>query len=314
MEIHPLDSILTIDCKYLYPEFDAAYLIIEDDCAAFVDNGTAHSHSQLLAALREFSSPEQVQYIIITHVHLDHAGGTSALIKACPNAIVLAHERAARHIIDPDRLIQGTVSVYGEHNFNRYFGNIEPVAETKVRIVRDGETVTLGTRKLTFIYTPGHANHHQCIHDSKTNAIFTGDALGLAYPRLQSGRKLFVFPSTTPTDFNPDKTAESIDAILNTGADVAFITHFGMLSEIQSAAEMMKTYLKRNNAIIMNALKQDLKGDDLYRFCHAGVHDYLVTEIEQRGIPFSPDIQDFLSMDIELNAQGIAVAVGRLRN
>jgi glyoxylase-like metal-dependent hydrolase (beta-lactamase superfamily II) len=178
MKMHSLDSIITIDCNYLHPEFDAAYLIIEDDCAACIDNGTAHSHSQLLAAPREFSTPEQVQYIIITHVHLDHAGGTSALLHACPNAIVLAHERAARHIIKPDRLIQGTISVYGEHNFNRYFGSIEPVEETKVRIVRD----------------------------------------------------------------------------------------------------------------------------------------YIATEIEQRGVPFSTDIEDFLLMDIELNAQGIAVTVERLRN
>ena len=155
---------------------------------------------------KEGLKPEDVQYLIITHVHLDHAGGSSALLKACPNAVLLAHPRAATHIIDPTKLIKSARLVYGESAFEKLYGEIEPVASARVRVMNDGETVQFGSRNLHFFYTRGHANHHFCILDSGSEGIFTGDSFGLAYPALQKNG-LLIIPSTSPTDFNPDEAS-----------------------------------------------------------------------------------------------------------
>ncbi len=314
-EIKPRETIVTIDCNYLFPRFAAAYLVIEGDRAAFIDNNTLHAVPRLLSALRENNlKPEQVDYIILTHVHLDHAGGTSALVKECPQAVILAHQRAARHIIDPSRLIKGATAVYGESEFKRLYGRIEPIDEKLVRIVEDGETVDFGERRFTFIYTFGHAKHHMCIYDSGTNGIFTGDALGLAYPLLQTGSDLFVFPSTTPTDFDPDKYAEGIDTILSTGAELAFLTHFGPLKQIKRAADMMKDYLNKMKNTIEEALNREMEGDTLENFCRSIISNFLRSEVEKRGLTYSHEIENFLKMDIMINSMGIAYAVEKSRN
>jgi glyoxylase-like metal-dependent hydrolase (beta-lactamase superfamily II) len=314
-EIKLPDTVKTIDCNYLFPRFAAAYLVIEGERAAFIDNNTLHAVPRLLSALRENNlKPKQVDFIILTHVHLDHAGGTSALVKECPHAVILAHQRAARHIIDPSRLIKGATAVYGESEFKRLYGRIDPIDEKLVRIVEDGETVDFGERRFTFIYTFGHAKHHMCIYDSGTNGIFTGDALGLAYPLLQTGSDLFVFPSSTPTDFDPDKYAEGIDAILSTGAELAFLTHFGPLTQIKRAAEMMKDYLHIMRSTIEEALNREMKGDMLEKFCRSVISDFLRSEVEKRGLTYSSEIENFLKMDIMINSMGIAHAVEKSRN
>jgi glyoxylase-like metal-dependent hydrolase (beta-lactamase superfamily II) len=314
-EIKLPETVKTIDCNYLFPGFAAAYLIIEGDRAAFIDNNTVHAAPRLLAALRENNlKPEQVDYIIVTHVHLDHAGGTSVLVKECPNAIVLAHQRAARHIIDPTRLIKGATAVYGESEFKRLYGNIQAVDEKLVRIVEDGEILDFGKRRFTFIYTLGHAKHHMCVYDSGTNGIFTGDSLGLAYPILQTGSELFVFPSSTPTDFDPEKYDEGIDAILATGADLAFLTHFGPLRQIKRAAAMMKDYLNRMRDTIKEARNQGLEGDVLQGFCRRVITEFLRSELEKRGLSYTAEIENFLKMDVMINSMGIAHAVEKSRN
>lgn len=308
-------TVKTIDGNYLHPGFAAAYLIIEGDRAAFIDNNTLHAVPRLLAALSEHNlKPKQVEYIIVTHVHLDHAGGTSLLVKECPHAVVLAHQRAARHIVDPARLIQGATAVYGESEFKRLYGSIQPVDEKRVRVVEDGEMLNLGKRSLTFIYTLGHAKHHLCVYDSGTNGIFTGDALGLAYPLLQTGSEPFVFPSSTPTDFDPEEYAEGIDTILGTGADLAFLTHFGPLGEVKQAARMMKDYLKQMRNAIDDTLDRGLEGDALEGFCRDIISEFLRSEVEKRGLPYSSEIENFLKMDVMINSLGIAHAVEKSRN
>ena len=190
-------SITTIDCHYLdRPEFAAAYLVADGDEAAFIDNNTNHALPRLLAALADTGlAPEQVRYLIITHVHLDHAGGTSALAGACPNATVLAHPRAFRHVTEPKKLVDSAKSVYGDDEFRRLYGEIQALPAERVRVMEDGERVSLGQRKLEFLHTRGHANHHFCIADSGSGSVFTGDAFGLIYPPCN---RAVVSPSRPP--------------------------------------------------------------------------------------------------------------------
>ena len=269
-----MDSVFTIDCNYVRPRVAAAYLIIEGDRAAFVENNTTHAVPLMLDALRAHGmEPEQVEYAIITHVHLDHAGGSSALLKACPNATLLAHPRAARHVIDPSRLIRSSVMVYGEEPFRELYGEIEPVAADRVRTMADGEELRFGNRTLTFFFTRGHANHHFCIHDSGTNGVFTGDSFGLAYPDLQVGSRPLLYPSTTPTDFHAEEARLSVRRILETGADRAYLTHFDAFEHMQEGADQMLRGLDVMEEILDAASESGEQGDPLRRFCEDRIND-----------------------------------------
>ncbi|MEK7793515.1 MAG: MBL fold metallo-hydrolase, partial [Candidatus Hydrogenedentota bacterium] len=181
------EHITTIDGNYTCPQRAAAYLLVDGDEAAFVDNVKRFAVPDLLAALSQRGlSSEQVRYIIVTHVHLAHSGGTAELLKHCPNATVIAHPRAGRHLIDPSKLIAAARPIYGDELFEREFGVIEPVPAERVRIVEEGDTLDFGARTLEFLHTPGHAKHHLSVIDPGTESALTGDAYGLAQLRLQT--------------------------------------------------------------------------------------------------------------------------------
>ena len=305
-------SVHTIDCNYIGKDIAAAFLMIEGNEGAFVENNTIHAIPSLLEKLnKENIKLENIRYIIITHVHLDHAGGTSELLSNCPNAVVLAHPKAAPHIIDPKRLIESSMMVYGRENFLKLYGEIKPVPSDRVRIVQDGEIISWGNRILKFIYTRGHANHHFVVHDSKTNGVFTGDSFGIGYKQLQHGNEPFLFPSTTPTDFDFEEAILSIDKIINTGADKVYLTHFGIWTEVASGASQLREGLKKMENIRMEALNSTLSDEELQKFCSLKIGDYFRNELERRNINLK-ELQ-FLEFDRDINAMGLAHSAKRQR-
>ncbi|MEC7520903.1 MAG: MBL fold metallo-hydrolase [Myxococcota bacterium] len=307
-------SVTTIDCDYLGEGFAAAYLMREGDRAAFVETNTTHAVPKLLAALEaEGLQPEAVDWVIITHVHLDHAGGASALMEACPNATLLAHPRAARHAIDPSKLVASAQQVYGEETFASLYGEIRPIDEARVRTMDDGETLRWGARTLTFLHTRGHANHHFCVLDSKTNAIFTGDAFGLVYPRLQH-HGLFAIPSTSPTDFDAPAAKASLDRIVATGADRAYLTHFGGHEQLEGIAGQLHRQLDVYGGIVAQALADEIDEDALDAFCEARVRALFDQLLETHGLADDGGAREILKTDMELNAQGVAFAVKKARH
>lgn len=313
----PRRRVVTIDCEYLRPRFAAAYLLVDDSAdsgpeAAFVDNNTAHSVPLLLKALHaEGLSPEQVRYIIITHVHLDHAGGTSELMKACPRATLLAHPRAARHMIDPSKLVASARRVYGEDAFTRLYGAISPVPETRVRTVEDEERIPFaGGPPLRFFHTRGHANHHFCIDDPATHSVFTGDSFGLAYPVLQRNG-LFIFPSTSPTDFHHDEAVKSLERIVATGARQALLTHYGAVTDLTMAARQLREHLAFSQRTLEEASRTGLTGAELDSFCMDRHRSFFREFARSKGLDLSEEDWDLLKLDLELNAQGVAYAATR---
>lgn len=307
-------SVHTIDCHYLAPRVAAAYLIVEGGQAAFVENNTTRAVPRLLAALAECGlSEEDVQWIIITHVHLDHAGGTAELLRQCRHATVLAHPRAARHLIDPSRLVSSAREVYGAEAFERLYGRIEPVAADRIRVMEDGERLLFGSRTLTFFNTLGHARHHFCIHDSGTNGVFTGDSFGIAYPHFQGGRVPFLFPSTTPTDFDPAEAERSVRLIRETGAERAYLTHFGEFRDLARGTDQMLAGLDEMEALLHSAAGSAASGAVLQEFCERGVRASLQRSLDLTGLSVSQEDWRLLDMDIEINAMGIAFAAARLR-
>jgi len=306
-------TVTTIDAKYLgHEEFVSTYLLQHGDRAAFIETANAAAVPRMLEILAEQGmSPEQVDYVIITHVHLDHAGGAADLMKACPNATLLAHPNAAKHAIDPSKLVRSATGVYGEALFAEMYGTIDPIPENRVRIMGDDEVLDWNGRKLHFLHTRGHANHHFCIHDPAGGSVFTGDAFGLVYPRLQS-KGLFALPSTSPTDFDAAAAKASVDRIVATGAKTAYLTHAGGVTDLAGVAALLHPQLDRYGAIVEEAFTSDREGNAIDEFCREQVDALFSDLFKAHGLE-SANTRTTLAMDMNLNGQGIAAAVKKKR-
>lgn len=305
-------SIALVDCQYKAPERAAAYLMLEEGRAAFVDNNTVHAVPELLDALwKNGLSPEQVDYLIVTHVHLDHAGGTAALLKHCPNATVLAHPKSVRHLITPERLVAGAKAVYGEETFARLYGVIEPIPETRLRAVQDGETLRWGRRTLSFFYTPGHASHHIGIHDSKSNSVLAGDAFGLGLTDAIRPGPSFLIATTAPTDFDAAEARKTVHRILGTGADHVFLAHFGAHNSLARSSEMLLRSIDQMETLLTDAIA--VPEDQLDAFCLQGMQAATEDQLRWCGVSDPAFDLEWLRGDLELNAMGIAYAARRAR-
>ena len=291
----------------------AAYLLVEKGEAAFIEANTSLATPRLLAALAaEGLTPEQVKYVIITHIHLDHAGGAGALMAACPNATLLAHPKAAPHAIDPTRIIAGATQVYGEKALAILYGAIDATPAERVRAMEDGETVVLGGRTLTFLHTRGHANHHFCVYDDRSNAVFTGDSFGVIYPHLQH-RGTLALASTSPTDFDEQAAHESVDRIVATGAECVYPTHFGAVRDLAGAARQLHAQLTRSGAAVRTALEEDLQDGELDVFCAAQARSIIEDQLEMCGWGPEDARSGLIAIDVDLNGQGLAFAVRKIR-
>ncbi len=306
-------TVHTIDCHYAdLDQVAAAYLVVEGDEAAFVEANTSLAVPRLLAALaRNGLRPEQVRWIAVTHIHLDHAGGAGALLQACPNATLLAHPKAALHAIDPTRIVAGARQVYGDATFDALYGDVVPVPEDRVRVMQDGERLTWGRRTWTFLHTRGHANHHYCLHDDVADAVFTGDSFGILYPHLQQNGP-FAFPSSTPTDFDPVAAHASVDRIVATGASRVFPTHFGEHGELPALAAQLHRLLDAHAAIVDEG-DASVDESELDGFCRRRTALLFETQLEVHGLAGDPRAERLVAFDAELNAQGLAFAVRKRR-
>lgn len=307
------NSIHLIDGHYYYPGRACAYLIHAGDEAAFVDNNTRFSIPHLMQTLEQVGlKPDQVRYVIVTHVHLDHSGGTAELMKHCPNATVLCHPKAAPHIIDPTKLIAGARSVYGD-KFDGLYGEIEAVEESKVRSLEDGETVDLGNRTLTFYDTPGHARHHVSIHDSQTNTLFTGDAFGLMYPKLQHGTQPYMNYVCAPPTFEPAKAKASIERILAMKPDHIGLTHYGFCTAHEQGAEQLLRNIDQFEGVAIQAAERELEGEALTHFCDEAVLNIIKNELRLCGLdPATDEVRKWAVNENKVTSQGCAVLATRL--
>ena len=306
-------TVTTIDAEYLgYEGFAATYLLQQGDRAAFIETANAPAVPRMLEVLAEKGLDRtQVDYIVITHVHLDHAGGAASLMQACPNATLLAHPNAAKHAIDPSKLVRSAKAVYGEARFAEMYGTIEPIPAERVRIMDDEESLDWNGRVLHFLHTRGHANHHFCVHDPTSGGVFTGDSFGLVYPVLQT-HGLFTIPSTSPTDFDASEAKASLDRIVDTGASTAYLTHFGGVTDLEGVAKQLHTQLDRYGAIVDEAFGSDRDDDQIDAFCRERVDALFDDLLREHGLE-SPQTRAILATDIDLNGQGVAFAVKKRR-
>lgn len=296
-------GIHAIDTGFVRPFFDASHLLVEQGQAAFVDVGTTFSVPGLLSALEAQGLPrEAVAYVIVTHVHLDHAGGAGEMMRLLPRAKLVVHPRGARHMIDPARLWAGASAVYGEEAMRRNYGSLVPVDPARVVEAPDGFTLELGSRPLLFLDTPGHARHHFCVWDEASRSVFTGDTFGLAYRELASERGSFVMPTTTPVQFEPDALAASIDRLVELEPRAMLLTHYSRVTEVERLAADLQRRVRELAALGRSADGKPERGARL----RAGVRELVLGWTRDHGTPLTgSEIEALVSLDIELNAQGL---------
>ncbi len=298
-------GIYAIDTGFHRDRFDAAYLLVHSGRAAFIDTGTNHAVPRLLGALSALGlGVDAVDWVIPTHVHLDHAGGVGLLMQHLPAARVLVHPRGARHLIDPSALWAGAMAVYGAEEMSRSYGELKPVPADRVHSSQDGLSIQVAGRTLLFADTPGHAKHHHCIWDATSQGWFTGDTFGLSYREFDTANGAWIMPTSTPVQFEPDELLRSIDRLLAWNPQCMYVTHFGRVADVPRLGALLKSLV--NDMVAMG--RQQVPGPGRHDALKAGQLDIFRRSLAEHGCTFdTAQLTQLLAMDLELNAQGMAV-------
>lgn len=303
------NGIYAFDAGYVRHQLAAVHLIVDDGRAAFIDNGSNASLPRAQQALTELGlTAESVDYVIVTHIHLDHAGGSGAYMRAFPNAKFVVHPRGARHMIDPAKLMAATEEVYGKESAHRLYGELIPVPATRVIETSDGMVLHLGKRALAFHDCPGHAKHHVFIHDRVANGIFTGDTFGIAYRECDApdGRP-FVFPCPTPSQFDPVDWRDSVERMIALEPEAVYLTHFSRIAPPRPLAAQLLHRIDECVRLTLEAVRETGTGNALPRLKEK-LGTYLVSEARKHGTPLpDSEILKLWATDIDLDAQGLLI-------
>ncbi|MGB5291374.1 MAG: MBL fold metallo-hydrolase [Lysobacterales bacterium] len=292
-----------IDADFHREHMAGCYLVEAGTEVAFIEVGTNSSTPRLMKVLQNRGwKPEDVSYVIVTHVHLDHAGGAGSLMQLLPNATFLVHPYGARHMINPAKLEAGARAVYGDQLFDEVYGTLVPVEEDRTRIMEDGDEVTLGNRQLRFMDSPGHARHHFCVYDSITNGWFTGDTFGLSYREFDTANGAFLLPTTTPIQFDPEALKASVRKLVADKPDYMYLTHYGRVDDVQRLARVMI-----DGVDTFVSIAEKFKDDDKRRQkIETAMSDWLLSGLEKHGVRLDQKrCLELLGSDIKLNTQGI---------
>ena len=298
-------KITCIDSGYIRPQLAACYLIEQGDMVGIIDTGTAYSVSIILDVLKYKKIPiENVLYVMPTHVHLGHAGGAGQLMQALPNAKLVIHPRGARHMIDPAKLWQGALAVYGEDAMYRMYGELLPVHESRVIIAEDNFELDLNGRKLLFIDTPGHARHHYSIYDEQSQDFFTGDTFGLAYRELTSDQGPYIMPTTTPIHFDPEAWFNTLDRYLSYQPQRMYLTHYGAVEDVEKLAGDLRDRIQQ----YMDIAHKYALADNRHTLIKNEIMETTLAQLQAMNCPVpGPACKGMLEMDFELNTQGLEV-------
>jgi glyoxylase-like metal-dependent hydrolase (beta-lactamase superfamily II) len=302
-------GITAIDCDYVRPQLAASHLVVDGGRAAFVDTGTTHSLPNLLAALEAKGLDRgDVDWVLTTHVHLDHAGGAGALMQALPNARCAVHPRGAPHLVKPGKLVAGSIAVYGESRYRALYGEIVPIDESRVFVAEDGARLRLGGRELELIHTPGHALHHYCIVDRANALVFSGDTFGISYRDFDVNGRAFIFPTTTPVHFDPEALCRSVDRLISYQPKSMFLTHYAEVTELDRLAREMKERVVAYADLGLRYRDALGRADKLRH----GMFAMMSSWLDAHGYPRDDgERHRLLDDDVELNCQGIEVWLDR---
>lgn len=318
--IKQADGVYLVETHYLKQEgFASCYVVVENGELAIVETNTNHAVPFLLQAIKDLGyEPGQVKYVILTHIHLDHAGGAGLLMKQLPNAQLVVHARGRKHMINPEKLIEGVKAVYGEEKYREFYGDILPIDKNRVQAISwtpgtdetpelDVNKLNLGGRELELFDAPGHAKHHMFIFDPTTRSVFSGDAFGISYPRFTFSNFRLMFPSTSPVQFEPDEALKTYQKIINLEPSRILLTHYGCITDIAGAHSQLKEWI---NFSVTAAEKRYAEGNrekDLYAILYRDIEERFDRIFRTaRGSARTDKEKEFLFLDADLNAQGLA--------
>ncbi len=295
-------GINVIDSGYYSKDFAAIYLLRQRNKVAIIETGSNFSVPLVEKALIEDGlSFSDVAYIIPTHVHLDHAGGAGELMKQCQNASLVVHPRGSRHLIDPSKLIAGAMAVYGEEKFKEYYGEIIPIDSDRVIEAEDNFVLDFDGRVLKFIDTPGHARHHFCVWDKETKSMFTGDTFGISYRDLDHQNDVYVLPSTSPVQFDPEALIQSINRIMEFKPERVCLTHFSAIKPTQRAVNQLIDGIH----FVSNLAKKYATSNEAESIIYSEMMGYFLNGLNQIGFSNDDFSKNRLKLDVQINTQGL---------
>lgn len=283
--------------------------VIRGESAAIVEVGSSHAVPRVLAGLQALGlAPEQIEYAIVTHIHLDHSGGAGTLLPSLPNATVVCHPRAQRHLVDPSRLIAGARAVYGDR-LEAEFGEVRPVPAERILVRQDGETLDLGRgHLLTFYDTPGHAKHHFSVHDPAAGGVFTGDTAGIRYPPEFTGwSETVAYVSSSPADFDLPTLRDSLARLAGLRPDRVYHGHFGVTEPAATAFARTLETAEAFDRIARAAYRPGIGWETIA----AGLREYIRTDLRAHGLQAGTETLGALESDVEINAKGLLMALQR---
>jgi glyoxylase-like metal-dependent hydrolase (beta-lactamase superfamily II) len=289
---------------------DASHLIVEGGRGAFVDTGANDAVPLLLDALQQQGlDAAAVDFVFLTHIHLDHAGGAGLLMQHLPNARCVIHPRGAPHMVNPERLIAGTIGVYGEERTREMYGDIVPIDETRVVIADDEAWFDLNGRAMQALHTEGHARHHYVLNDPSSRGVFTGDNFGISYRECDTENGEFIYPTTTPASFDPAEAHKSVDRIMGCEPEQLYLTHYSRVRDLQRLAADMHAGIDDYVEMALANQAEPDRGEHIQQ----AMDDYLSGRLVEHGFKGDRDaIWSLLEIDIVLNAQGLVSWLQRL--
>jgi glyoxylase-like metal-dependent hydrolase (beta-lactamase superfamily II) len=276
----------------------SAYLV-EADEPALVETGPTTSLTAVLEGLAAVGiGSRDLAHIVVTHIHLDHAGGAGALAPHFPGATVWVHERGAPHLVDPTKLVASASRIYGDETLRSMFGPVEPVPEERLRVLTDGDVVALGNRNIEAVYTPGHASHHVCLLDDVTQSIFVGDALGVFLPDVRILR-----PATPPPEFDLELAVHSIGRVVERAPSRLLFSHFGPADDVTELCRLAVQRIEGWADIVEHALAETRDVVDVVRI----LKERTAVEMAAGSGLTSAEVQDRFEVlsSYEMNALGL---------
>lgn len=295
------DGIVMVDTAMAGQRELNAVFVLEGPEPALIEAAPAADGPIVTGALARLGiGATDLAHLVVTHIHLDHAGGAGALLERYPSATVWVHERGARHLVDPTRLVASTARTYGEARMHALYGEVTPCPADRVRTVVDGDTIAIGGgRSLAIVHTPGHASHHVAIHDDATGAMFTGEAVGTYLPWAGTFR-----PALPPPEVDLEAMRTSVEAMRARRPTRLLTSHFGPVPDPEGAFDDALATAERWSDAVRERLARTPGADD--DDLTQEVRAVAAREMAEAGHDLDAEIDRYdVIGSIGMNAQGL---------
>jgi hydroxyacylglutathione hydrolase len=306
------DGIYGMDSGYFREAFDAVHLIVENNRIAVIDTSTKYAVPRILESIRALGlTPNHVDWVLLSHVHLDHAGGAGELMRLCPNARLTVHPRGVRHLVDPSKLWQAVCDVYGVEMATKEYGGLEPIDADRIVETAEGATVSLAGRVIEFWDSPGHARHHVYIRDTRTNSFFTGDTFGISYREFDTANGAYVFVTSSPSQFDPEPHKASVARLVAAKPPAVYLTHYSRLGDVGRHGLFL---IRQIDQFATIALRHADQGDGRASAIRSDLQAVMLKDLRDHGVGLNEaQCLEVLDLDLKLNADGLVCWLDSLK-